>query len=57
MTKQLEAERERRVEGLKAVAIRRMVLKELARGWSGWFAMYEAKVHQCNLLKKAGARL
>jgi len=34
-----------------------MVLKELARGWSGWFAMYEAKVHQCNLLKKAGARL
>jgi hypothetical protein len=57
LTKQLEAERERRVEGLKAVAIRRMVLKELARGWSGWFAMYEAQVHQRNLLKKAGARL
>ena len=57
LTTQLEAERERRVEGLKAVAIHRMVLKELARGWSGWFAMYEAKVHQCNLLKKAGARL
>ena len=34
-----------------------MVLKELARGWSGWFAMYEAQVHQRNLLKKAGARL
>ena len=57
LTKQLEAEREKRVEGLKAVAIRRMVLKELARGWSGWFAMYEAQVQQRNLLKKAGARL
>jgi len=34
-----------------------VVLKELARGWSGWFAMYKAKVHQCNLLKEAGARL
>jgi hypothetical protein len=57
LTTQPKQERERRVEGLKAVAIHRMVLKELARGWSGWFAMYEAQVHQRNLLKKVGARL
>ncbi len=57
LQRELEEERDRRVEGLKAVAIRRIVLKDLARGWSGWAEVYSAGVHQRNLLKKAGARL
>ena len=45
------------VEHLKSVAIRRIALKDLARGWSGWHGAWAEKVRQRNLLKQAGARL
>jgi hypothetical protein len=57
MEKMLAAEKEKRVEHLKQVAIRRIALKDLARGWVGWHGMWSEKVRQRNLLKKAGARL
>jgi len=53
----LELEREKRVEHLKSVAIRRIALKDLARGWMGWHGMWSEKVRQRNLLKQAGARM
>ena len=57
MADSLEAEKEKRVEHLKSVAIRRIALKDLARGWMGWHGVWSEKVRQRNLLKKAGARL
>jgi len=57
LQKQLEEEKDRRVENLKSVAIRRIVLKELSKGWTAWVDMYEEQRRQVNLLKQAGARL
>ena len=57
MATQLEREKEKRVEHLKQLAIRRIALKDLARGWVGWHELWSVKVRQRNLLKKAGAKL
>ena len=57
LQKQLEEEKDRRVENLKAMAIRRIALKELSKGWTAWVDMYEEQRRQVNLLKQAGARL
>jgi len=54
---ELEKEKEKRVEHLKSVAIRRIALKDLARGWMGWHGMWSEKVRQRNLLKQAGSRM
>ena len=43
---QLEREREKRVEHLKQVAIRRIALKDLARGWMGWHSIWNETVRQ-----------
>ena len=53
---ELEREREKRVEHLTNVAIRRIALKDLARGWSGWHDMWSQKVRQRNLLCDALGR-
>jgi hypothetical protein len=50
-------DKEKRVEHLIGMAARRMGKKELASGWQAWSELYHEKVHQRNLLKKAGARL
>ena len=50
-------DKEKRVEHLTGMAARRMGKKELAMGWQAWSELYHEKVHQRNLLKKAGARL
>ena len=57
MQRQLEAEKEKRVEALGQQGIKRMMNQKLAMGWSAWHEMWSHKVHQRNLLKKAGARL
>jgi hypothetical protein len=57
MHQQLEAEKEKRVEALGQQGLKRMMNQKLAMGWSAWHEMWSHKVHQRNLLKKAGARL
>ena len=54
---ELEREKEKRIEQVKNMAVRRILLKDLARGWTGWHGMWSEKVRQRNLLKQAGARL
>ena len=39
------------------VAIRRIALRDLSKGWAGWHDAWEEVVRQRNLLKQAGARL
>ena len=57
MQEQLEAERAKRVEHLGQLGIKKLMNQKLAMGWAGWHTMWEEKVNQRNLLKKAGARL
>ena len=57
MEAELEAEREKRVQHLATVGIRRMFQAGLAKGWSAWHDLWFEKVRQQNLLKKAASRL
>ena len=54
---ELEAEREKRVQHLATVGIRRMFQAGIAKGWSAWHDLWEEKVRQQRLLKAAAARL
>ena len=54
---ELEAERDRRVQHLQQLGVKRLMQQGLARGWSAWYDLYEEHVRKRNLLKAAGARL
>ena len=56
MALQLEEERERRVQHLGQLGIKRMTNHNLL-GWSAWIEMYENCVRQRNMLKAAASRL
>ena len=52
-----QAEREKRVEHLSQMIARRIMKKDLARGWSAWFEMWEEKVRRMRQLQHASSRL
>ena len=54
---QLERERQKRVEHLAQVGLRRILQQGLARGWQAWFDMWETHVYQKRLLAQSTARL
>lgn len=56
-TEQLERERERRVEQIGRICLKRMMNQTIAMGWSAWHGMWSAKVRQRTLLKKTVSRL
>ena len=57
MDERLEAEREKRIEHTKQMAIARIGKRELSRGWCGWLDMYEENLRRKRALAKAGAKL
>ena len=52
-----EAARERRVEELKAKAMRRIANQGLMKGWAVWHDVWEAKAKKVRMLAAAGAKL
>ena len=54
---QLEAERQKRVEHLAQVGMRRIMQQGLARGWSAWYDQWEEYTRNKRLLAAAGQRL
>ena len=53
----LEEEKQKRIEHLQQNALRRIIHKDIGRGWTAWADMYLEKKRQERLLKKAGNRL
>ena len=53
---QLEAERQKRVEHLAQVGMRRIMQQGLARGWSAWYDQWEEYTRNKRLLAAAGQR-
>ena len=54
---QVEEEKEKRVQHLAQVGLKRIMNGAISRGWTAWHGMWAEKVRRKNLLKKAGARL
>ena len=57
MEERLEREREKRIEHTQQMAIRRLMKRDLARGWEGWATPHLERKRRIRLLKQAGARL
>ena len=57
MQRQLEEEKEKRVAHLQRMAARRILQKDLSRGFSAWADMWESKRRNERLLRAASARL
>jgi hypothetical protein len=57
MEEELAAEKEKRIEHTKEMAIRRIFRRELVRGWQAWYETYWARVREANLLKASASRL
>ena len=53
----LEAEREKRIEHTQQMAIKRIIKRDLARGWVGWLENYLDQRRRKNMLKAAASRL
>jgi hypothetical protein len=53
----LEAEREKRIEHAKDMAIRRIFRRELTRGWTSWMSIYLDHQRRMRALASAGARM
>ena len=54
---QLEREREQRVKHLTEMIARRILKKDLSRGWTAWHSMWEEKVTAKRKLQAAAARM
>ena len=57
MDEQLERERQKRVEHIAQIGLRRMFQGALAKGWSAWFDMWEEKTRQRRMLAASAGRL
>ena len=57
LEEKLAAEREKRIEHTKQMAVRRIGKRDLARGWTAWYAMYEQIAYERSLLQQAGNKL
>ena len=53
----LEEEKEKRVQHLGTIGVKRMMNQKLSMGWSAWFEMYQDYLYKKRLLKNAGNRL
>ena len=53
----LEREKEKRVEHLQGIGVRRLLKQGLARGWSAWHEVYKMQQRRTRLLLSAGNRL
>ena len=51
------AEKEKRVEHLCGMILRRILKKDLSRGWTAWHEMWSIESHQRRLLQGAGFAL
>ena len=56
MQRELEEERQRRVDHLQRMAGRRLLRKDLSRGWTAWFDGYQEQTHRARVLRGAGSR-
>ena len=54
---QEEKDKEQRVEHLSLMIAKRMLKKELVRGWTAWFGAYEEQAHIKRMLRKATAQM
>ena len=54
---ELEREKEKRVEHLKQLAIRRIAQRDLSRGWNGWHGLWAELARRRKLLRQAASRL
>jgi Ca2+-binding EF-hand superfamily protein len=52
-----EADKQKRVEHLSGMIARRMLRKDLSRGWLAWVDMWEEKLHYRHLLRAAANKL
>jgi len=52
-----EQEREERVELMRRQVTRRMLNKDLADGWSAWYALWEARSYSLRRLREVGNKL
>ena len=57
LAEQLAAEREKRIEHTKQMAVRRIGKRDLTRGWVAWSDLYLEQRRRKNMLKAAGAKL
>jgi hypothetical protein len=57
MEERLAAEKEKRIEHTKEMAIRRIGKRDLTRGWVAWSDLYVEKKRRINVLRAAGAKL
>ena len=53
----LEREREQRIEHTKEMAVRRVLKRDLARGWTAWVEPYLERKYRMRQLQQAGSRL
>ena len=53
----LEAEKHKRVERTREMAVRRIFRRDLTRGWQAWHDLYWDAKYRQNLLKASAARL
>ena len=54
---EMERERDKRVQNLAQVGLRRILAQGLAKGWSAWYDMWSQKTHQSRLLAASAGRL
>ena len=57
MAEQLAAEKEKRIEHTREMAIRRIAKRDLARGWVGWHDAYVEQARIKRMLLSAGKKL
>ena len=57
MEEKLEAEKQKRIEHTREMAVRRIGKRDLARGWMAWVELYNQIVQERRMLKQAGARI
>ena len=57
MQEQLEREKEKRIEHTKEMAMRRILKRDLSRGWMAWHGGWFEKRRRDNVKRAAGARL
>ena len=57
MEARLEAEREKRIEHTKDMAIRRIAKRDLAKGWLAWQGQYEEEQRLVRMLKGAAMKI
>ena len=53
----LEREKEKRVENVAGMAVKRLANQNILRGWTAWHALYAEHVRKRRMLAQAASRL